>query len=296
MSIKKGGLGKGLDALFVDNQTDFQSATGSEYIKISEIEPNKNQPRKIFDEALLQQLADSIREHGIIQPIIVRELPTGEYQIVAGERRWRAARIAGLTEVPIIIRDYDDTKTMEIALIENLQRENLNPIEEALGYQELMENFNMTQVDVSNSVGKSRSAIANTLRLLNLPENIKQLVQEGKLSSGHARALLAVKDENDIDDLAAKVVNLGLNVRDLEKKVKAQNAEAIKKNPTTASATTKKIRNSFYDEMQIALNQELHRKVVINTNENSQKGTIQIDFYSQQDLADIASRLANKFD
>lgn len=295
MSIKK-GLGKGLDALFVDNQTDFQTSTGSENIKITEIEPNKNQPRKVFDEALLQQLADSIREHGIIQPIIVRELATGEYQIVAGERRWRAARIAGLTEVPIIIRDYDDTKTMEIALIENLQRENLNPIEEALGYQELMENFNMTQADVSNSVGKSRSAIANTLRLLNLPENVRQLVQEGKLSSGHARALLAVKDENDITQLAENVVKQGLNVRELEKKVKSQNSQNDPNDGTINSANKpKKVRDSFYNEMQLALNEELHRKVVI-TNSDENKGTIQISFYSQQDLADIANRLANKFD
>lgn len=282
---QKKGLGKGLDALFIDNATKIEGSS-AEMLKINEIEPNRNQPRKDFDDESLQQLADSIREHGIIQPIIVRPQNNGIYQIVAGERRWRASRMVGLNEVPVIIRDYDDTKTMEIALIENLQRENLNPIEEALGYKELMDNFSLTQVEVSTSVGKSRSAVANTLRLLNLPKEALDLVKDGRLSSGHARALLAFEDENLIIEIAKKAADNGMTVREVENlSKKPKNTKKFEEK----SLQTKK--DSFFDEIELALKQELHRKVKVNAKEN--KGSITIDFYSKEELADIAKRLAN---
>lgn len=277
----KKGLGKGLDALFFDNATEVQNGS-SELLKITAIEPNRNQPRKQFDDEALQQLADSIREHGLIQPLLVRPLDNGNYQIVAGERRWRASRMAGLSEVPVIIRDLDDVKTMELALIENLQRENLNAIEEALGYKELMESYNMTQAEVSKSVGKSRSAVANTLRLLNLPEKVIGYVESGEISSGHARALLSLEDELLIVSTAEKIIKDGLTVREIEKlgkpkKVKTEKAKAPKK-------------DSFYDEMELALKQELNRKIKIT--HNGDKGTLEIAFYNKQELADIAARLA----
>lgn len=289
MAVKK-GLGKGLDALFIDNSTKMEGSS-SETIKVNEIEPNRNQPRKAFDDEALQQLADSIREHGVIQPILVRPLSTGGYQIIAGERRWRASRMAGLTEVPVIIRDYDDTKTMEIALIENLQRENLNPIEEALGYRELMETYSMTQADVSNSVGKSRSAIANTLRLLNLPKEVVEFVQDGRLSSGHARALLAFENENAILETARKAADNGMTVREVEKLSKKPKIDVTLKKNTKAEHFTA-MRDSYLDEIEIALNIELNRKVKVIG--DAAKGTIQIEFYSKEELGDLAERLTTK--
>ncbi|WMJ21777.1 ParB/RepB/Spo0J family partition protein [Paludicola sp. MB14-C6] len=284
MAVKK-GLGKGLDALFIDNATKIEGSS-TEVISINEIEPNRNQPRKAFEDEALQQLADSIREHGVIQPILVRPIQTGGYQIIAGERRWRASRMAGLREVPVIIRDYDDTKTMEIALIENLQRENLNPIEEAQGYKELMDTYNMTQADVSTSVGKSRSAIANTLRLLNLPKEILEFVQDGVLSSGHARAILGLETEELMLEVGKKAVAQGLTVRDVEK---------LAKKPTEKKEKTKKEsqikKNSYLQEVELALTEELHRKVKVTGNET--KGTLEIEFYSIDELKELAKRLAD---
>lgn len=285
----KKGLGKGLDALFFDNATEVQNGS-SELIKITAIEPNRNQPRKQFDDEALQQLADSIREHGLIQPLLVRPLDNGSYQIVAGERRWRASRMAGLTEIPVIIRDLDDVKTMELALIENLQRENLNAVEEALGYKELMENYNMTQAEVSKSVGKSRSAVANTIRLLNLPEKVLDYVKDGEISSGHARALLALEQDELIESAAEKIIKEGLTVRDIEKMAK-QTEKTSGKPPVEAKPPKK---DSFYDEMEIALKEELHRKVKIT--HNGDKGSIEIAFYNKQELSDIAERLARTKD
>lgn len=283
MAVKK-GLGKGLEALFTDNTTKMDGSN-TDTLKINEIEPNRNQPRKAFDDEPLQQLADSIREHGVIQPILVRPISTGGYQIIAGERRWRASRMVGLTEVPVIIREYDDNKTMEIALIENLQRENLNPIEEALGYQELMETFNMTQAEVSNSVGKSRSAVANMLRLLNLPEAVLKLVQESRLSSGHARALLSFEDEDYMMEIAEKACDNGLTVREVEK-ISKKETTSTKQGEERPKESAK--RDSFIDEMEIALNVELHRKVKI---VGKEQGKIEIAYYSKEDLADIAKKL-----
>ena len=192
---KKGGLGKGLEALFVDNATaDGEHLTT---LRISQVEPNKEQPRREFEAAALGELADSIREHGILQPLIVRPLEGDRYQIVAGERRWRAARMAGLTEVPAIVRELDDLVTMELALIENLQREDLTPLEEAEGYRSLMELYGMTQEQVARRVGKSRPVIANALRLLSLPEEVRRTLAEGKISAGHARVLAGVEDPEE---------------------------------------------------------------------------------------------------
>lgn len=281
MAVRK-GLGKGLDALFMDN-TPSSDENAPETVAISEIEPNRNQPRKAFDDTALQELADSIREHGLLQPLLVRPIPEGGYQIVAGERRWRASRMAGLTAVPVIIRDFDDQETMELALIENLQRENLNAMEEAAGYHELMETYGMTQAEVAKSVGKSRSAIANTLRLLNLPSQVREFVASGALSAGHARAILAMDNEEQMCEAAEYAVRQGLNVREIEKMAK-------KKSKTDTSVKKVAFRDSYFDEMEIALREELHRKIKITGNENG--GKIEIAFYSKEELADIAERLA----
>ena len=209
---RKSGLGKGLDALFVDNSTDH--ANGVVTLRISEIEPNKNQPRKDFDENALAQLADSIAEHGVLQPLLVRPMTNGGYQLVAGERRWRASKMAGLSEVPVVVQEMTDTEAMEIGLIENLQREDLNPIEEALGYRELIDAHQMTQDMVAQRVGKSRPVVANALRLLNLPDGVVKMVRSGALSAGHARALLSIDDPEEQNLMAKKAaVQFGFRCR-----------------------------------------------------------------------------------
>ena len=240
--MAKRGLGKGIGALFGNdieetdivaqdihqiNENDKEKVTS---LKLAQIEPNKEQPRKNFDEEKLQQLADSIKQHGVIQPIIVKDLNNGYYQIVAGERRWRASRIAGIREIPAIIRTYDELATMQIALIENLQREDLNPIEEALSYKALLDDFALTQEKVSEQVGKSRSAIANTIRLLSLPKQIQKLLEEGAISGGHARAILSVISEEGKLQLAEKIIENELNVRQAEQLAKALNAQKPEKN------------------------------------------------------------------
>ena len=196
MSAKKGGLGKGLDAIFIENDTENKNSV---MLKILEIEPNREQPRNDFDEKALAELADSISQHGVLQPLLVRPISADCYQIVAGERRWRASRMAGLSEVPAIIKELSDSEVMEIALIENLQRENLSPVEEALGYKSLIETYNLTQDEVAKTVGKSRSAITNAIRLLSLPQSVIDLLSEGVLTAGHARALLTLKTCEDIE-------------------------------------------------------------------------------------------------
>ena len=282
---KKGGLGKGLNALFEDNST--QTSDTVRMVRLSEIEPNREQPRKDFDEEALAQLADSIREQGVIQPLIVRLLPGGTYQIVAGERRWRVSRMLGLEEVPVLIRDLNDQETAEIALIENLQREDLNPMEEAWGYRELMERFGLTQEDISKRVGKSRPAVANALRLLHLPEEVSRMVRTGAISSGHARAALAAGEEAEVLRWAKTAAEKGWSVRELEKAVKAEKTAGSRQ---TRMRMTR--RDSFYDEMELALKEELHRKVKIDMQEN--KGTITIEFYSREELTDLAQRLTSE--
>ena len=279
----KRGLGKGLDALFIDNAAQTGESK-PEPIRLNEIEPNRKQPRKDFDDEALQQLADSIREHGLIQPLVVRPLAGGGYQLIAGERRWRASRMAGLTEVPVVIMDIDDQKSMELALIENLQREDLNAIEEAAGYQQLMDAYHMTQAEVSKSVGKSRSAVANTLRLLNLPKTVQTWVKEGELTSGHARALLSLEEESKILEAAQNVIKQGWTVRDIERFVQKQSEGTAVK----AGKTPK--RDSYFDEIEIALKSELNRKVRVSA--KGEKGTLEIPFYSREELAELAKKLA----
>ncbi len=284
--VKKGGLGKGLDALFIDNET---VNTGVVTLRLSEIEPNKEQPRKVFSEEALNELADSIKEHGVLQPLLVRPLPTGGYQLVAGERRWRASRMAGLQEVPVVIRDMDEEQAMEIALIENLQREDLNAIEEASGYKLLMERYGMTQEQVAKRVGKSRPAIANALRLLHLPQTVITMVEEGEVSPGHARALLAFEDQNKLLSVAQKVKTGKYSVRDIEKMSKEKNEEP-QDQKAEAHQESWSAQETFFTEMELALSNELGRKVKIVQSGNG--GLIQIQFYSEEDLKQLAEKLS----
>lgn len=284
---KKGGLGKGLDALFMDNET--VDSGGVVTLRLSEIEPNRDQPRKIFSEEALNELADSIREHGVLQPLLVRPLPGGSYQLVAGERRWRASRMAGLQEVPVVIREMDEEQAMEIALIENLQREDLNAIEEATGYKQLMERYGMTQEQVAKRVGKSRPAIANALRLLNLPQKVMDMVGEGEVSPGHARALLAFDDQDRIVEIAQKVKTGKYSVRDIERMAKNQDEKKEK----AAKASEEPAwggKSAFLTEMEIAMSMEMGRKVRIIP--NGEGGTLQIQFWDEEDLKSLAEKFA----
>ena len=281
MAKKLGGLGKGLNAIFIEN--DSEDNNGSVTLKISEIEPNRSQPRKEFDEKALSELAESISKHGLLQPLLVRPLPLGGYQIVAGERRYRACRMAGITEVPVIIRELGDTETMEIALIENLQREDLTPIEEALGYKVLIDEHGFSQEDVAQSVGRSRPAIANSLRLLKLPQSILDLVSDGKISAGHARALLTLEDEKLMQELAEEIIKKDLSVRQVEKickqKPKPEKEEMPEKKP------------SFYSMVELALNESLGRKIKVSKNKGKQGGILQIEFYSDEELTELSNKL-----
>jgi len=285
MAQKKRGLGKGLDALFEDNATN--DPAGSVELKISEIEPNRAQPRKSFDQETLAELAESIKQHGVLSPLLVRPLPQGNYQLVAGERRWRAARMAGLSEVPVIIREMGDTEATEIALIENLQRENLNPIEEAMGFRRLMEEFAFTQEDVSRRVNKSRSSVANALRLLHLPDATLRQVENGLLSTGHAKALLALEEEGQIIELADAIVKGGMSVREAEKAVRnlaPKEGAGARKGKMAAFPT-----ETYYKELEISLHEGLGRKVKIN--QAGGKGTLILEFFDKEDLRELAKRL-----
>ena len=280
-AVKKGGLGRGLDALFNENATDEK---GVVTLRLSEIEPNRNQPRNNFDEEALSELADSIAKHGLIQPIVVRPTSSGAYQIVAGERRWRACRMAGLSEVPVIIKELDDQKYYEIALIENLQREDLNAVEEAQGYRTLIDTYGLTQEQVAESVGKSRSTVTNALRLLNLNEDALDALKNGKITAGHARAILAA-DTEELADEMLKSALCGVSVRELEAMAKAK---------TQATKTKKSnAKSNFYSEVEISLKNELGRKVDIKSKGNG-KGTITIEFYSDEELADFAKKLVGE--
>lgn len=278
-AVKKGGLGRGLEALFNENATDEK---GVVTLRLSEIEPNRNQPRTNFDEDALAELADSIAKHGLIQPIVVRPTSSGVYQIVAGERRWRACRMAELYEVPVIIKELDDQKYFEIALIENLQREDLNAVEEAQGYRTLIDTYGLTQEQVAESVGKSRSAVTNALRLLNLDDAALEALKNGEITAGHARAILAAETK----ELAAEMLKLaksGASVRELEAMVKGKTVTK-KKTPPTA-------KSNFYSEVEISLKNELGRKVEIKP-KGKGKGTITLEFYSDEELADFARKLS----
>ena len=283
MAKKREALGHGLDALFMSNSIEESSASGAVKLSINEIEPNKSQPRKSFDEKALSELADSIAEHGIIQPLLVRPMAEGGYQIVAGERRWRASRLAGLTEVPVVIKDLTDRETMEIALIENLQREDLNPIEEAEGIELLIKEYGLTQEIAAERVGKSRSAVTNSLRLLNLPPSVRELARDNKISAGHARALLAFSNEEKIIETAKLIMEKGISVRETERLAK----EASK--DTEGKVRQPKRRDVFYDEVEIALSQNLGRKVKINSGRKG--GTIVLEYFDKDDLTKIAKML-----
>lgn len=277
--MAKGGLGRGYETLFSDNTTEVQNVST---LRVAEIEPNRDQPRKTFDDSAIAALADSIREHGMLQPILVRPLENGSYQIVAGERRWRAARMLGLEEVPVTIRAMTDQETMQIALIENLQRENLNPIEEALGYQELMDQFGMTQEGISKIVGRSRSAVANSLRLLQLPEPIQQYLQEGSITVGHAKALAGFTDEEAMLACAARAAEGQLTVRAIEKLVAA---------PTEHLLKPDRRRDSYYKEMELSLSSSLGRKVKVD--QGRKKGVLILEYYDKEDLAALAEKLTH---
>ncbi len=286
MPARKSGLGRGLDALFADNALE-QGGGSAVKLRINEIEPNRAQPRTIFDEEALTALAESIAKHGVIQPILVRPLPEGSYQLVAGERRWRAARQAGLSEVPVVIRELSDEDTMVLALIENLQREDLNPLEEAQGYQTLMERMQLTQEETAEAVGKSRPAVANALRLLRLPAEILGFVQNGQLSAGHARALLAFETSEEQLAAAQEVMANGLSVRVIE--AMAQRAKREKEKAPREK--TQQRRASYFDEVELALAGNLGRKVKVATSGKAENGVISIDFMNREDLARIAAAL-----
>ena len=269
------GLGKGLGALLGDFEEEIQENTPYKLLPIHKVEPNRNQPRQDFDEEELESLAESLATHGVLQPLTVRELDSGYYQIIAGERRWRAARMAGLTEVPVVVIEADDQKAMELALIENLQRQDLNPVEEALGYQSLMNDFGLTQESAAQRVGKSRPAVANALRLLNLPGNILEKVRSGELSAGHARAILAIKSEKKQLEAMQKIIALGLSVRQ---------AELLCKNMTKDSQPAKPVtlRVDYVSECEKTLSKHLGRGVkIIN---GKRKGRFELEFYGEEDL------------
>lgn len=285
----KFGLGKGLGAIFMENETEDKNEVVN--LKISEIEPNKKQPRKDFDEKALSDLSQSIMQYGVLQPILVRPLLGGGYQIVAGERRYRASRIAGLTEVPVVIRELSDSETMEIALIENIQREDLSVIEEAKGYQELIDKFSYSQEQLSKIIGKSRSAIANILRLLSLPESIKQDLNDNKITPGHARALLSINDKAKMLEVELKVIENDLSVRETERLCK--NCDKKKDDQKKEKVTPVK-KPSYFSEVELALSEYLGRKVIVTKGKDDNHGTLSIDFYSQDELKELANKLEDK--
>lgn len=278
MALKKGGLGRGLDALLIDNSIENTTASSAVKLKLTDIEPNKGQPRKHFDETALSELAQSIEKHGVIQPLLVRPLSAGGYQLVAGERRWRAARIAGLTEVPVVIRDLSDEDAMALSLIENLQREDLDPIEEAEGYRTLMETFGITQEEAAARVGKSRPAVANLMRLLSLPKDVRAMVSAGTLSPGHARALLPLADDALIAQFAKEIVEKGLSVRQTEQWVK--DFLKVKK------PKVEKERSKYLTEVELSLCEALGRRVSVKGSEKG--GTITIEFFDKNDLKKLS--------
>ncbi|MCI9553898.1 MAG: ParB/RepB/Spo0J family partition protein [Oscillibacter sp.] len=283
---KPSGLGRGLGALLGDDVLKPEAA-GNLYLPISQVENYSAQPRKLFDEAALAELADSIREHGVIQPLTVRKLASGYYQIIAGERRWRAARMAGLTEVPAVVIEADDQKAAELALVENLQREDLNPMEEAAGYQALIQTYHMTQEEAAQRVGKSRSAVANAMRLLGLQPAVRKLVEEGSLSAGHARALLPLSPT--LQEQAAETVMQGqLSVRQTEALVKKLSLEPEEEEPLMEEAAPQEV--DYAKEAQVSLASKLGRGVRIVT--GRKKGRIELEYYGVDDLNDLLDALA----
>ena len=284
MSAK--GLGRGLSALFGDDPVVEDVSSSGSTLRISDIEPNPGQPRRHFDPEALQTLAESIRENGLLQPVVVRRGENGLYQIIAGERRWRACRLAGLTEIPAVILDADDLRAAQLALIENLQREDLNPIEEASGYQTLIETFGLTQEEAAQRVGRSRPAVANSLRLLALSQDLRAMVEQGSLSAGHARALLAIPDENLRREAAEYAVEQGLTVRELERYVKKLTAPEA-----AASAGRDSSAQLYVHAVSQRLSQSLGRRITLKP--GRKKGKIEIEYYSNDDLDTLIALLEN---
>lgn len=299
MAVKRGGLGKGLDSLIPNMNTGVKETpkTNTETkivekvvekvvekpievkVKISKIEPNKEQPRRNFDEDALIELAESIKQHGVLQPLLVQERK-GYYEIIAGERRWRAAKLAGVKEVPVIIKNFTDQEILEISLIENIQRENLNPIEEAIAYKRLLEEFHLKQDEIAERVSKSRTAVTNAMRLLKLDERVQQMVVEEKLSTGHARALLALEDMELQYLMACRVFDEKMSVREVEKLVKVLN------NPKKESKKPVEVNQAVYEDMSERLKQLMGTKVQI-LPRNNEKGKIEIEYYSSDELERI---------
>ena len=283
---KKTGLGKGLDSLIpVHNNTEKEMAVVEKVVekktdtvlRITEIEPNKGQPRKNFNEDALEELADSIKQFGLIQPLVVQKRD-GYYEIIAGERRWRAAKLAGVKEVPVIIKEYTEQQAVEIALIENIQRENLNPIEEAMAFKKLLTEFNLKQDEVAERVSKSRTAVTNSMRLLKLGEKVQQMIIDDMITTGHARALLAIDDEEQQYLLATKIFDEKLSVRETEKLIKSL------KNPKKQVKVVKTVENAFvYDDLAEKMKRVLGTKVSISPKGNG-KGKIEIEYYSDDEL------------
>ena len=286
---KPKGLGRGLDSIFFDN-TETESNNTPNTVRLADIRPRADQPRKSFDQDALEQLARSIAEHGLIQPIVVRKSLGGFYEIIAGERRWRASKLAGLEEVPTIILNSDDLKTAEISLIENIQRENLNAIEEALAYRMLIETYSLTQESVAQRVGKSRTAVTNSLRLLDLPDSVSTLVAEGKLSAGHARALLGLDDKEVIDQVALEVSEKELSVRETEELVRRLNKPRVVKNPVVVEENDSE--PDYVAILEKKVRQTIGRRVKIVSGKRSKK--LEIEFSDDRDLENLLTTLCGK--
>lgn len=280
---KKGGLGRGLDALLMENTLETSDVAST--LPIYEIENNKSQPRTDFDDEALNELAESIRQHGVLQPILVRPIANGRYQIVAGERRWRASRLANLSEVPVIIRDLDDTQVMLLAMIENLQREQLNPVEEAEGYKRLKEEFGFTQEEIADKVGKSRPSVANALRLTTLSKEILDLLRENKITVGHAKVILSLPEDKRNE--LAKLCETGISVREAEKAAKALLSSP--KEPKTEDRVSKSV---IAEEAKRLLTESLGRKVTVN--HGAKKGTLTLEYYGEEDLTNLVKMLTNE--
>lgn len=288
----KKGLGRGLDSIFADNYIEVAAANeGIQTLRISQIEPKADQPRKYFDEESLLELSDSIKNHGLLQPIIVRESAKDYYQIIAGERRWRASKLAGLTEIPAIIIQADALKAAEIAIIENIQRQDLNAYEEATAYNSLIEQYNLTQEEVAEKVGKSRPAIANALRLLDLPEEVLEMLKTGDISAGHARALLGLKNKDIVVDTAEQILVRSLSVRDTENWVKKLNKD-FEKGEEAEPIDDGKIKVDYIKDLEKKAMHITGKRVKIKT--TGKVSTVEIDFYGNDDLEDILVKLCGK--
>ncbi|MBR2987744.1 MAG: ParB/RepB/Spo0J family partition protein [Clostridia bacterium] len=287
MAVTKRALGKGLDSIFSENIEEEKS--GLTMLRLADIEPRKGQPRKVFDPEALSQLADSIAANGVIQPIVVRRSTGGFYEIIAGERRWRASKMAGLTEVPVVIMDIDDQKTAELSLIENIQREDLNPVEEASAYKILMENFSLTQEMLAQRVGKSRSAITNSIRLLDLPADVLKHLSEGDLSAGHARALLGMIVKSEISKTAEFIIEKGLSVRATEDLVRKLNHDALKPQPEAEEEGEEKGDVNYIAELEKALRRKFGRKIKIFHGKKSKR--LEIEFTDDRDLEALLAQI-----